>query len=112
MNEKSRNNVYFKRKRDFKAAIYPSDFNKLLNKHDIEYEQLTAGEYKRTLAMFGENTDKARDKFKEELEETHGLFKNFINERRPTLDLDKVATGEHWSGTQAKDLGLIDEIST
>lgn len=88
------------------------NFNKLLKKHDIEYEQLTAGEYKRTLTMFGENTEKARDKFKQELEETHVLFKDFIRERRPSLDLDKVATGEHWFGTQAKELGLVDDIST
>ncbi|AIV06129.1 MULTISPECIES: protease SohB [Vibrio] len=88
------------------------NFNKLLKKHDIEYEQLTAGEYKRTLTMFGENTDKARDKFKQELEETHVLFKDFIRERRPDLELEKVATGEHWFGTQAKELGLVDEIST
>ena len=88
------------------------NFNKLLKKHDIEYEQLTAGEYKRTLTMFGENTDKARDKFKQELEETHVLFKDFISERRPALELEKVATGEHWFGTQAKELGLVDEIST
>ncbi|OEE80032.1 MULTISPECIES: protease SohB [Vibrio] len=88
------------------------NFNKLLKKHDIEFEQLTAGEYKRTLTMFGENSDKARDKFKEELEETHGLFKDFIRDHRPDLDLEKVATGEHWFGTQAKALGLVDEIST
>ncbi|WP_428801356.1 protease SohB [Vibrio kyushuensis] len=88
------------------------NFNKLLKKHDIEFEQLTAGEYKRTLTMFGENSDKARDKFKQELEETHGLFKDFIRERRPELDLEKVATGEHWFGTQAKELGLVDEIKT
>ncbi|GAA5645343.1 protease SohB [Vibrio proteolyticus] len=88
------------------------NFNKLLKKHNIEFEQLTAGEYKRTLTMFGENTDKARDKFKQELEETHGLFKDFIREHRPELDLDSVATGEHWFGTQAKALGLVDEIRT
>lgn len=88
------------------------NFNKLLKKHDIEYEQLTAGEYKRTLTMFGENSDKAREKFKQELEETHELFKDFIRDHRPALDLDKVATGEHWFGTQAKALGLIDEIKT
>ncbi len=88
------------------------NFNKLLKKHDIEFEQLTAGEYKRTLTMFGENTDKAREKFKQELEETHDLFKNFIRDHRPKLDLDKVATGEHWFGTQAHELGLVDEIKT
>ncbi|GLO60436.1 protease SohB [Vibrio sp. MACH09] len=88
------------------------NFNKLLKKHDIEYEQLTAGEYKRTITMFGENTDKARDKFKQELEETHVLFKDFIRDHRPELELEKVATGEHWFGTQAKELGLVDEIMT
>lgn len=88
------------------------NFNKLLKKHDIEYEQLTAGEYKRTLTMFGENTDKARDKFKQELEETHVLFKDFIREHRPELELEKVATGEHWFGTQALELGLVDAIKT
>ncbi len=88
------------------------NFNKLLKKHDIEFEQLTAGEYKRTLTMFGENSDKARDKFKQELEETHDLFKDFIHEHRPALDLEKVATGEHWFGTRAKELGLVDDIRT
>lgn len=88
------------------------NFNKLLKKHDIEYEQLTAGEFKRTLTIFGENTDKAREKFKQELEETHGLFKDFIRERRPSLDVDSVATGEHWFGTHALKLGLIDDIKT
>ncbi|MGC9421673.1 protease SohB [Vibrio sp.] len=88
------------------------NFHKLLKKNDIEFEQLTAGEYKRTLTMFGENTDKARDKFKQELEETHELFKQFIRDHRPTLELEKVATGEHWFGTQAQHLGLVDEIAT
>ncbi len=88
------------------------NFNKLLKKNHIEFEQLTAGEFKRTLTMFGENTDKARDKFKQELEETHVLFKDFIREHRASLDIDKVSTGEHWFGTQAKDLGLIDDIRT
>ncbi|GLT17944.1 protease SohB [Vibrio zhanjiangensis] len=88
------------------------NFNKLLKKHDIEYEQLTAGEYKRTLTMFGENTDKARDKFKQELEDTHDLFKDFIRERRPSLELEKVATGEHWFGIRAHQLGLVDEVCT
>ncbi len=76
------------------------NFNKLLKKHDIEFEQLTAGEFKRTLTMFGENTDKAREKFLSELEETHTLFKDFIAEHRPSLELEKVATGEHWLVTR------------
>ena len=88
------------------------NFNRVLKKHDIEFEQVTAGEYKRTLTMFGENDDKGREKFKQELEETHVLFKEFVSEMRPDLDISKVATGEHWYGTQALELGLIDKIQT
>ncbi|MCL1061702.1 protease SohB [Shewanella benthica] len=88
------------------------NFNKLLKKHDIDYEQHTAGDFKRTLTLFGENTDEGRAKFQTELEETHVLFKQFIAKYRPELDLDKVATGEHWYGQQAIELGLVDAIST
>ncbi len=88
------------------------NFNRLLQKANIDYEQHTAGQYKRTLTMFGQNTTVAREKFKQELEETHQLFKTFIHENRPNLDLDKVATGEHWYGRQALELGLVDKILT
>ena len=88
------------------------NFNKILKKNDIEFEQITAGEFKRTLTMFGENTDKAREKFTEEIEETHVLFKDFVSEHRPSLEIAKVATGEHWFGTKAKELGLVDKIQT
>lgn len=88
------------------------NFNRLLKKHDVDFEQFTAGEFKRTVTLFGENTDKGRQKFQQELEETHQLFKAFVARHRPALTLDKVATGEHWFGYQALELGLIDEIST
>jgi serine protease SohB len=88
------------------------NFNKLLKRHDIEYEQITAGEYKRTLTLFGENTDRHREKMKQDIEETHALFKDFVREHRPTLDMEAVATGEHWLGTRALELGLVDELGT
>ncbi|SEK84047.1 inner membrane peptidase. Serine peptidase. MEROPS family S49 [Colwellia chukchiensis] len=88
------------------------NFNKLLKKNNVDFEQFTAGEFKRTVTMFGENTDKGREKFTEELETTHTLFKNFVTAHRPSLDISSVATGEHWFGTQAKDLGLVDELQT
>ena len=88
------------------------NFHRLLKHNKVDYEQHTAGEYKRTLTMFSENSEAARTKFKQELEETHDLFKQFITDNRPSLDIDKVATGEHWYGTQAIDLGLIDKIQT
>ena len=88
------------------------NFNKVLKKHDVEFEQLTAGQYKRTLTMFGENDDLGREKFKQELQETHDLFKQFVSTHRPQLDIEKIATGEHWYGTQALELDLVDSIST
>ncbi len=88
------------------------NFHRLLRKHDIDYELLTAGEYKRTLTVFGENTDKGRAKFMEDLEDTHALFKEFIAENRPSVDVENVATGEVWFGTRALDRGLVDEIRT
>ena len=88
------------------------NFHRLLQKNNIDFELLTAGEYKRTLTMFGENTDKGREKFVEELEETHDLFKSFVSTNRPSLDIAKVATGEVWYGQKAIEEGLIDEVQT
>lgn len=88
------------------------NFNKLLKKNDVDFEVHTAGEYKRTLTVFGENTDKAREKFKEDLHEVHVLFKNFINDHRPSVDIDMVANGDVWYGQEALKQNLVDEVST
>lgn len=73
---------------------------------------MTAGEYKRTVTLLGENTDKGKQKFQKELEETHQLFKQFVVQHRPQIDVEQIATGEHWFGQQALKLNLIDEITT
>jgi serine protease SohB len=88
------------------------NFNRLLKKHHVDFELLTAGEYKRTLTLFGENTDKGRSKFVEELEHTHALFKSFVSQHRPNLDIDTVATGEIWYGQDALEKNLVDELKT
>ena len=86
--------------------------HRLLKDNKIDFEMITAGEYKRTLTAFGENTDEDRAKVQEEVDEMHTLFKDFILEYRPGLDIAKVATGEVWSGTQAMTRGLVDGIDT
>jgi len=88
------------------------NFNRLLKRNDIDVELHTAGQYKRTLTLFGENTEEGREKFREDLNDTHLLFKRFVKEMRPSLNIDEVATGEHWYGVQAKEKGLVDAIST
>ncbi|TBW54778.1 protease SohB [Marinobacter halodurans] len=88
------------------------NFHRLLKKNDVDFEVLTAGEYKRTLTMFGENTDKGRKKFLEDLEDTHVLFKEYVGERRPAVDIEAVANGDIWFGQRALDVHLIDELKT
>ena len=80
--------------------------------YDVDVDVMTAGEFKRTVTVLGENTEKGKQKFQQELEETHQLFKQFVSQNRPCVDIDKIATGEHWFGQQAIDLKLVDEIST
>ena len=88
------------------------NFNRLLDKAGIDWEQHTAGEFKRTLTMFGKNGEKERTKLREDLQDTHELFREFVSEHRSRLDMDKVATGEHWFGKQALELKLVDELIT
>lgn len=86
--------------------------HRLLKKHDVDVELLTAGKYKRTLTVLGENTEEGRQKFIEELEDIHALFQEYVGSRRPALDMAEVATGEVWYGDRALAKQLIDEIST
>jgi len=88
------------------------NFNRVLKKYDVDYDIYTAGEFKRTVTMLGENTAEGKHKFVEEIQETHDLFKDLIKRNRPELDVDSVATGEHWYGSQCLSKGLIDSIQT
>nr|WP_010132275.1 protease SohB [Microbulbifer agarilyticus] len=88
------------------------NFHRLLQRNDVDFELFTAGEYKRTVTMFGENTPEGKEKFQNDLEEIHTLFQHFVHEYRPQLDIAKVATGEVWFGQRALDLALVDELKT
>ena len=88
------------------------NFNRMLDSHGVDFEQITAGKYKRSVTMFGKNTDEDRAKLKEELEDVHLLFKGAVTKYRPDMDMDKIATGEHWYGTRALEFGLADELKT
>jgi serine protease SohB len=88
------------------------NFNKLLKKNDIDFEMHTAGQFKRTLTLFGENTEEGREKFQAELEDVHVMFKEFVAQNRANIDIDAVATGEYWYGLKAKELNLVDDIQT
>ena len=88
------------------------NFHRFLKNRDVDVEVLTAGKHKRTLTVFGENTDKGREKFVEELEDVHTLFKEFVSDNRPQVNIDAVSTGEAWYGTRAIQNDLVDELMT
>ncbi len=88
------------------------NFHRLLQKHDVDYETISAGEFKTTLSTFGEITRKGREKVKEDVEEMHGLFKDWVKQHRPVVDIDTIATGETWVGLQALDRHMIDAVMT
>ncbi len=88
------------------------NFNRLLKEHHVDFELYTAGQFKRTVTMFGENTAEGKAKFEEELQQTHELFKHFVEKYRPQLNVEKVATGEHWYGKDALELNLVDKLQT
>ena len=88
------------------------NFSRLLDRNGIDYEQFTGGDHKRTVTLFGRTTDADRRKLTEEIEDTHALFKEFVAEYRPRVDLARAATGQAWYGTRAVDLGLVDELTT
>lgn len=88
------------------------NFHRWLQKNDIDVELLTAGEYKRTITLFGKNTEKGRQKFQEDLEGIHQVFRNYIIMNRGLVDIDEVATGEHWLAKDAMNLKLVDKLQT
>ncbi len=88
------------------------NFNRMLEKHGVDYELIKAGDLKRTLTMFGKNTDEDREKFTEQMEETHTLFKDFVKGNREQINIQEIATGEHWLGKRALELKLVDELMT
>lgn len=88
------------------------NFHRFLEARGVDFELLKGGEYKRKLTVFGENSDADRDRMQQEINDTHQLFKDFVGEHRPQLDIGSVATGEHWYGRRALEVALCDELRT
>ena len=94
------------------VVVQLPNFHKILKKNEVDYEVISAGEYKRTLSTFGEITDKGRAKVQEDVENIHEIFKQWVKSHRPIVDVSRVATGETWVGMQAKERYLVDELNT
>jgi serine protease SohB len=94
------------------VLVQMPNFHRLLRKHEVDYETISAGEFKTTLTTFGEITQRGRDKVKEDVEEMHGIFKDWVKQHRPAVEIDSIATGETWVGLQAMERNMIDEVIT
>jgi serine protease SohB len=88
------------------------NLHRLLKKNDIDFEEMTAGEFKRSVSVLGEITPTGREHFRGKLEDTHGAFKAHIARCRPNVDIEKVANGDTWLASEALALNLVDEIAT
>jgi serine protease SohB len=88
------------------------NLHRLLKKNEIEFEEMTAGEFKRTVSVLGEITPEGREHFRGKLDATHEAFKAHVKQCRPNVDLAEVANGDHWLAGEALGLGLVDELST
>ena len=89
------------------------NLNRLLKKNDIDFEEMTAGEFKRSVSIFGEITPAGREHFRGKLDATHDDVQGFRRARTAlALDIEKVANGDTWLGREALALGLVDELAT
>ena len=88
------------------------NFHRVLQKNEVDYHLFTAGKYKRTVTPFSEVTDEGKQKLQDDITAIHEAFKRLIKEGRPDVDIEKIATGEYWLASQAKEKGLVDEILT
>lgn len=94
------------------VIIQMPNFHKVLKDKHVDFEMHTAGKFKRTITMFGENTNEGREKLQEEIDVIHDQFKDLIKQHRPQINLEEAANGEHWLAQQAMKLQLVDELKT
>jgi serine protease SohB len=88
------------------------NLHRLLQKNEIDFEEMTSGQFKRTVSVLGEITPAGREHFRGKLEDTHEAFKAHVAQCRPEVDMAKVANGDHWLAREALGLALVDEIMT
>ena len=87
-------------------------FTGLMNKLGVERRLMTAGENKGFLDPFSPQTDKQRAYAQGMLDQIHQQFINVVKEGRGERlkETPDTFSGLFWSGQQAVELGLVDEL--
>ncbi len=94
------------------VIIRGNNLSELLNKIGIKFETVKSGLYKDILSPDKPLSDKGRELLQGLIDESYKQFTEAVAEGRNLLveDVKKFADGRIFTGTQAKDLGLVDKI--
>ena len=86
----------------------------LLGKLGIQFTVVHAGKYKDTGSPYRAMTPAEKALLQGQVDEAYGQFIDIVAAGRhlPRSTVESMATGWAWNGTEAKTLGLVDEIGT
>ncbi|MBI1970387.1 signal peptide peptidase SppA [Candidatus Woesearchaeota archaeon] len=90
------------------------EFDELIEEYNISYRRMVSGRLKDIGSPFRDMTDEERMLFQASLDEMHVIFKEAVAENRniPIERVNELATGMFYTGRQALDLGLVDQLGT
>jgi len=90
------------------------EFEGLMEKYGVKYRRLVAGEYKDIGSPFKEMTNEENKLLQKRLDEMHYYFIDSIVKNRNLADNEKqeISKASIYTGTEALQLGLIDEIGS
>ena len=88
------------------------EFPEFLERYNLTYRRLVAGKYKDIGSPYKEMTSEEQVIFQKMLDELREYFASEVakNRQMSKKDIDKIANGLFYIGSEAKDLGLIDEL--
>ena len=94
------------------VIIRGNNISELLNKIGIKFETVKSGLFKDILSPDKPLSKEGRELLQNLIDESYKQFTNAVSEGRdiPVEDVKKFADGRIFTGTQAKELGLVDEI--
>jgi protease-4 len=88
------------------------DIQKLANDHGFTFDSVKTGKFADALTIARPKTDEEMAVFQRMVDWIYGKFVAKVAEGRrlPVSRVEEIAQGRVWSGTEAKKLGLVDEI--
>jgi protease-4 len=88
-------------------------FSKLYDRLELGREEITRGAMAGLYSELETFSDEEREQLRQELGETYERFKQVVAEGRGMTEeeVEEIARGRVWTGEQAVDIGLADELS-